>query len=421
MTTETDAIYTSVLLPSARVSMYARDEQSVAGFKSLQSDWRFTRVQLDHHSGGVEDAIAALQSGAPAPSLMIIETDTIDAGFTARLETLAGYCPEGTAAIVIGPVNDVNLYRKLIAMGISDYLVRPVKAETLSFDIARSLIERIGASGSRLVAMMGVKGGVGTTTLAEAIAWGAADILKQKTMLLDASGGWSTLSVGMNFEPATTLLEAVRAVATKNDDSFKRMLFHAGERLDVLSTGGDVMLDDSVDADGFEQLVDKLMTTYPVVVIDLSHSPVALRRIIISRAHQIMLVTVPVLPSLRAARTLLQEIKDLRSDSTTSVDLVVNMAGMAGKQEVSKADLESALDRKPAVFVPFNPALFFSAESEGRKLNSTPEGVGVVRSLLHLLTKIMDSSAGEALGVANDDQGKKSSLSGLLGKLKTKS
>lgn len=420
MTAETDTTYTSVLLPSARVAMYARDEQSVAGFKSLQDDWRFTRVRLEHYPGGVEDAIAALQSGAPAPSLIIIETDTIDDGFTNRLETLAGYCPEGTAAIVIGPVNDVNLYRKLIAMGISDYLVRPVKAETLSFDIARSLIERIGASGSRLIAMMGVKGGVGTTSLAQAVAWGAADILKQKTILLDASGGWSTLSVGMNFEPATTLSEAVRAVVAKNEDSFKRMLFHADERLDVLSSGGDVMLDDSVDADGYEKLVDKLMTTYPVVVVDLSHSPIALRRIIISRAHEIMLVTLPVLPSLRAARTLLQEIKDLRSDSANSVDLVINMAGMAGKQEVSKNDLEGALDRKPAVSVPFNPALFFAAESEGRKLNATAEGTGIVRSLLALLTKVMDRSAGEALGVANDDPGKKTSLSGLLGKLKTK-
>jgi hypothetical protein len=37
------------------------------------------------------------------------------------------------------------------------------------------------------------------------------------------------------------------------------------------------------------------------------------------------------------------------------------------------------------------------------------------------MTKIMDRSAGEALGVAKDDPGKKKPLSGLLGKLKTKS
>jgi pilus assembly protein CpaE len=420
MTTEADTIYTSILLPSARVAMYARDAQSVEGFKSLQADWRFTRVQVEHHQGGVEEAIAAFQNGAPAPALLIIETDTIDDGFTARLETLAGYCPEGTAAIVIGPVNDVNLYRKLIAMGISDYLVRPVKTETLAFDIARSLIERIGASGSRLIAVAGVKGGVGTTILSEALAWGSADTLKQKTVLLDAAGGWSTLSVGMNFEPATTLAEAARAVASKNDDSFNRMLFHAGDRLDVLSSGGDVMLDDGIDSAAYESLVDKLMTTYPVVVVDLSNAPTALRRIIISRAHEIILVTQPILSALRAARSLMQEIKDIRSDSESRVDLIVNMVGMAGKQEVSKSELEGALARKPALSIPFNPSLFIGAESEGRKLSSTPDGAELVRSLLPLLAKVVDGISAETLGPANDGSDKKNALTGLLGKLKTK-
>lgn len=421
MTTDNDSSYTSVLLPSARVAMYARDVQSVEAFKSLQTDWRFARVQIEHHQGGVEEAIAAFQSGAAAPSLIIIETDTIDDSFTARLETLAGYCPEGTAAIVIGPVNDVNLYRKLIAMGISDYLVRPIKTETLSFDVARSLIERIGASGSRLVAMMGTKGGVGTSALAQALAWGSADVLKQKTVLLDAAGGWSTLSVGMNFEPAATLMEAIGATTTHNDDAFKRMLFSASDRLDVLSSGADVMLDDHVTVDGYEALLDKLMKTYPVVIVDLSNAPAALRPIVIRRAHEIMLVTSPLLPSLRAARTLLNEIKDLRSDSESRVDLIVNMTGMATKHEVAKADLEGALERKPSLTVPYNAGLFIGAESEGRKINATSEGADLVRNLSRLLEKVVGPSAGGGMDQDNDDQARKNPLSGMLNKLKTKS
>lgn len=421
MTTETDTSFTSVLLPSARVAMYANDTQTVEGFKSLQGDWRFTRVQLEHFPGGVEEAIAGFQAGMHAPSLIIIETDSIDEGFTQRLETLSAFCPEGTAAIVIGPVNDVNLYRKLIAMGISDYLVRPVKPETLSFDIARSLIDRIGASGSRLIALMGSKGGVGTTVLAQAVSWGAADILKQKTILLDAAGGWSTLSVGMNFEPVTTLAEAIRAAIARNDDSFNRMLFKAGDRLDVLSSGGDVMLEDTVGADGYEVLIDKLMTTYPVVVVDLSHAPIALRRIIISRAHQIMMVTEPLLPSLRSTRTILQELKELRSDSDTRVELIVNRTGMAPKHEVGKNELEGALARKPALFIPFNAALFLSAEGEGRKLNAVAEGHDIVRSLMTLVAKVVDGIDSSSLGTANDDHTKKNALGGLLSKLKTKS
>lgn len=418
--TDTDTSFTSTLLPGARVLMYASDAQSVESFKALQSDWRFARVQLEHHAGGVDQALEALQGGMPSPDLLIIETETIDEGFTKRLEGLADYCSESTSAIVIGPVNDVNLYRRLIGMGISDYLVRPVKQETLSLDIARTLINSLGALGSRLIAVIGAKGGVGSTVIAEAIAWGCADILNQKTALMDAAGGWSTLSIGMNFEPATTLQEAVRAATTNNEDSFNRMLFQAHDKLHVLSSGGDVMLDESVDANGYEILINKLMKTYPIVVIDLSDSPTALQRIVLTRAHHITLVTTPVLPSLRAARTLLNEIKILRNDTDKVLDLAISMAGMAPKQEVPAKDLEAALERRPAVTVPFHPAILSGMENDGRRLTSTPEGAAIVRSLLTMIFRVFEGTGSNTAAIANDDQEKKNPFSAIFKKLKHK-
>jgi pilus assembly protein CpaE len=418
--TETDTSFTSTLLPGARVLMYATDAQSVESFKALQSDWRFARVHMEHHQGGVEKAIETLKGGMASPDMLIIETDTIDESFTQQLEGLSNYCSENTAAIVIGPVNDVNLYRRLIGMGISDYLVRPVKQETLGFDIARTLIERLGASGSHLIAVLGAKGGVGATVIAESLAWGCADILGQKTVLIDAAGGWSTLSIGMNFEPATTLQEAVRAAASNNSDSFNRMLFHAHDKLDVLSSGGDVMLDETVDAASYERLIDKLMMTYPVIVVDLSDSPTALQRIVLSRAHHISLVTSPFLPSLRAARTLLNEMKNLRSDADKITDLVVSMAGLAPKQEVSAKDMEVALERKPAVTIPFNPGLITGTENDGRRMTATPEGAALVRSLLQMISRVLGAKGGGLTAGANDDGDKKNPFSAMLNKLKDK-
>lgn len=414
--TETDTSYTSILLPAAKVALFTNDTQTIDAFQALQSDWRFTRVLLNPYAGGVEEAIRVIAGGV-APDLVIIQTETIDDSFTARLEVLSNHCPEGTAAIVIGPVNDVNLYRKLISMGISDYLVRPIRAETLGFDIARSLIERIGASSSRLVALIGAKGGVGTTVLAQALGWGSADILKQKTILLDAAGGWSSMSVGLNFEPAATLVEAVRAVQAKSDEALERMIEKPDDRLHILSSGADSMLDKTVDATGYETLIDRLMQTYPMVVVDLSHAPSDLMRMVISRAHEIVLVTTPVLPALRAARSLIQEIKDIRSDSESRIDLVVNMAGMTPKLEVPKSDLEAALNRKPALQVNFNSALFGVAEAEGQRLGRIAGGDDIIRQMTRLVLKIVDRPGIDAAIDTPDESGKKKPLGGLLDKL----
>jgi pilus assembly protein CpaE len=419
MSSEEKSHQTMVLLPGARVTLFTRDTESKDAFMALAQDWRFARVGLEVKEGDVDTAIAAFQSET-SPELVLVQSDKIDNSFSGKLEALAGSCAAGTAAIVIGPVNDVNLYRKLVGMGVSDYLVRPLKTATLANDIAATLLNKMGAGESRLIALLGAKGGVGTTVLAEGMAWGLAGKLDQKTFLLDAAGGWSTLSVGMNFEPTTTLAEAVRAASEGNEDSFGRMMFTPTEKLTVLSSGGDVMLEDIVQPEGYEALLNHIMTTYPVVVADLSGSPAALRRAVLTRAHEIVIVTTPVLTAIRAARTLLQEIKQMRGANDTAVDIVINMAGLAPKVEVPKAQIEEGLDRKVAGTIDFSPDLFVRNESEGRKLIDDKEGAEAVEILLKLARKVV-SVADSAAATSPESTESKSGLGRIMSKLKAKS
>ena len=413
---EEEKSYTSVLLPGARVALFTADDETGQAFQALESDWRFARVGLEVISGDVETAIKRYSSAA-SPDLIIIQTESTDEGFSERLEELAGHLSEGTSAIVIGPVNDVNLYRKLVNMGVSDYLVKPVTTPQLANDIAATLIEQIGAGESRLIALIGAKGGVGVSALAEALAWGVSEDLDQKTFLLDAAGGWSTLIVGMNFEPSTTLVEAGRAAVGNNEDSLSRMIYQASEKLFILSSGGDVMLDDTVDAESYETLLGYLMSLYPVVIVDLSGAAAALKRTVLTQAHQTILVTTPTLPSVRAARTLMQEIKDLRGGSLDGVEVVTNMAGASPKFEVPKAQINEGLERAPAVVIPFDPGLFLSTESEALKLGKQPQGEPIVGSLLKMLEKVLAVS----MPAKDMSDKKKIGIGQLLTKLKAKS
>lgn len=371
----------SVLLPEARVDMFSKDENSLAVSQSLAQDWRFARVGVAAHNGDVEAAIAHY-SAHESPDLILIQTDTIDESFTERLGALAEYCSERTSAIVIGPDNDVNLYRQLIDMGVSDYLVRPVQAPVLAEVIAKSLIEKIGVTGSSLVALIGAKGGVGTSVLAEALACGAADIAQKKTLLLDTAGGWSTLSVGMGFEPTTTLAEAVKAAENDDEDNLMRMLHEADARLSVLATGGDVMLENTVLPEQLEALLDMVMARFPVVVSDVSQSSEALQKIVLNRASKIILVSTATLPALRLARTLLHEIKEIRGGDADDIQLLINMQGLAAKNEVSKADIEAAMEMDVAAFVPFEPAVFLGNESESKKLTEDKDGRAIIEENL---------------------------------------
>ncbi len=399
----------SVLLPSASVVVYAKDTDTLDAAAALENDWRFARVKMSCEKGDVHTAIDAYKE-LNSPSLIIIQTDTIDDSFTEELGELAQYCDEGTSAIVIGPDNDVNLYRKLIDMGVSDYLVRPVATSDLAGVIGRALIDKKGVTGSQLIAVMGAKGGVGASAIAQALACGLAEIGGHKTMLMDVSGGWSSMSVGMGFEPSTTLSEAVRAAESKNQDNLKRMLHKANGKLTVLATGSDVMLEQTVTPAQIEMLIDVLMVTYPVLVIDLSQSPEALQKAVLTRANQILVTTTPALPSLRLARSLIQEIREVRGGQGGELSLIVNMQDHAKGCEVSKSDIEKAMEFDVAAYIPFDAKMFMGNESQSKNLCEDKAARAMIeKSLLPIVSGTLghgEKKAAEKIGFMDNVLGK---------------
>lgn len=403
----------TVLLPEASVAVFSQDAQILEASRNIEKDWRFARVRVQVEEGDAHTAIAAYEEFS-SPDIVIVQTDTIDAGFTHTLEALAGNCDEGTSAVVIGPENDVNLYRQLIEMGVSDYLVRPVETPVLADVIAKTLIEKKGVTGSLLIAVEGAKGGVGASLLSEGLACGMSNILKQKTILLDAAGGWSTLSVGLGFEPTTTLSEAVKAAQDGNEDNLKRMMHKVDEELQVLATGGDVMLEHDVSDAQLETLIDMLMAKSPIVIVDLSHSPEALQKVVLARANLTMLVSTPTLPSLRLARSLLSEINDVRGGDIETVRLVINMQGVCPSHEVSKKDIEEAVGHSVSAFLPFAPKAFLGSESSSKKLTDDKEAKALIEEqLLPIVRPFLNLSGKDA----HSARAKGGIFGGFLGKL----
>jgi pilus assembly protein CpaE len=405
---------TSILLPSATVDLFLKDKATMEAARALEGDWRFARVQIRVTEGNVESAIE-LYGETASPEIIMIETDTTDESFIGRLGELSGKCNENTSAVVIGPVNDVNLYRKLTAMGVSDYLVRPVPMDTLGEVIAQSLIEKLGAAGSRLVAVAGAKGGVGTSALSQIIAWGSSEKLGQKTLLLDGAGAWSSLGVGMGFEPVASTAEAIKAVVTKDADSLRRMLYQANDKLSVLATGTEPMLETASSIGQFEEILNMVMASYPVVIVDLSGAIPAVKKTVLTRAHEIIIVTTPILSSLRAARSLMQEAKKIHGGQGANIDLIVNMAGLAPGKEVGKIDIRAAMETEPQAVINFDTKLFIGMENEGKKISSDKAGQEVVDKLMPMIQKIVSRDASPAESV--NDSGL---LGSFLGKLKTK-
>jgi pilus assembly protein CpaE len=160
-----------------------------------------------------------------------------------------------------------------------------------------------------------------------------------------------------------------------------------------------------------------LMVTYPVIIADLSHASENMVNAVISKASQIIVVSTPTLTSLRLARSLIQEIKEHRGGDDKGIEMIVNMQGMAAKNEVPKKDIEQAMEFKVSTMLPFDPGVFVALETQSKKFMSDAKGGEILRkNLLPLVQKILSVAVNES------DAGKEKSgfLGGILGKGKAK-
>lgn len=380
---------TDILLPTAQIAVFSQDKETLLSTAALHKDWRYARVKIKAEAGGVDQAIETYKT-TESPDLLIIQTETIDDAFTDKLGVLSGFCEENTAAIIIGPVNDVYLYRKMIQIGVSDYLVRPIAPDVFSEVIAKALIDRLGVSGSRLIAFIGAKGGVGTSVLTQIGALIASSSLGQKTLLMDAGGGWSPMSVGLGFDPSATLLDVARAVEGGNEDALKRVFYDYDENLKILASGADGMLDISVSGAQYEMMLDYLMVTAPLVFVDLSSSTASIRKAVIARAHHTFIVTAPTVTSLRFCRSIIKEISDVRGGETDALSLIVNKIGMAKGYEMDKlSDISDALEYQADMTIDFVPQVFVKYESSTRDLMQDKDVVANIEKLTRLIARVL--------------------------------
>jgi pilus assembly protein CpaE len=306
----------------------------------------------------------------------------------------------------------VQLYRALTGIGVSDYLVHPVSLYDMAEALSRALLTLLGASGSRLIAVVGAKGGVGTTNLAHIAATVSADRLGQKTFLLDAAAGHSILGSQFGVNPTGTLVEAAKAAIDRDHDTLSRILMAISENLTFLNTGAEPILGNASQQKLFEMLLERMLGQYPVVIADLSSASPAIQASVVARAHGVLFVTTPTVTALSLTRTLIKEVQGMRGNDTANLDLIVNRRGELPSFEVPDKDISEAVGLPITGTIPYMPRHFLKCESEGARPTDGEGGVRAMDALLPAMQALLDVDA-----VVKEPE-KQSLLPGFLKKFK---
>jgi pilus assembly protein CpaE len=250
--------------------VFVSDPDSEGTIRQALSDIGVANEQAEFVSGDASTATDELAQRA-SPRLLVVDISGIEQP-ESRISELARVCEPSTGVVVIGDQNDIRLYRNLKNAGVADYFFKPLVhaliTQTFS-GILKGRASQATAHTGRPVFVLGVRGGVGATTIAVSTAWQLAEAHKRWVMLLDLDISGGNAALQLDREPSHALTEALERPERVDELFLDRGVTHVTPRLDLLASLEPLGEEFSIAEPAVLSLLNNLLGRYRFIFVDI--------------------------------------------------------------------------------------------------------------------------------------------------------
>ena len=343
----------------------------------------FVTVWLECRSDSVrrtfEDMLAShrafliKQTGGPATvDVVCVELDEINPEQT--LASLKGLLEKNPAVEVLltSGRTDSQIMLEAFRIGIKEFLPQPMNRK--EFDAALSRLKdrlkskegRSSANGGKIVAFLGAKGGIGTSTLAVNLAMSLRQLKQEKQVaLVDLNLDDSDLPLFLDLQPGKGFRDLARDIS-RLDATFVQSLMSKHESdLHVLQsglTGTEGATGEPIPGGAALHTLDVMRSMYDHVFVDCGHTLNPETRETLDFASLVVLVTTLSLPSIRRAKQFLQVMRDAEF-AREKVTIVVNRYQSSDAELLQHA--EGLFEQKVGWLVPNDYPMASSSLNKG--------------------------------------------------------
>ncbi len=301
-------------------------------------------------SGNIETATAALAQRA-SPRLLIVDISGLE-NPVAKVNELAEVCEPNTGVIVIGDRNDIVLYRDLKHAGVVEYFFKPLVGNLVTRACNVVLGGETDAPATRtgkLVFVLGVRGGVGATTIAVNTAWYLAETRQRWVMLVDLDLQTGDAALQLDVSPTHALREAFEHPERIDKLFLERAVIQVDHRIDLLASLEPLAETVTIEESAVLTLLERLLNRYRFIFVDLP-PPVAMRMMqVLELPSTCVLVSNGTLASARDVARWRQLIGANTAERTTLH--LLNQQGAPGS--LSDADFARAAGRTADIVIPY--------------------------------------------------------------------
>jgi pilus assembly protein CpaE len=343
-------------------------------------------LQLDDElsfEATLDAALRRLHEGAK-PRVLVIDLSESPAPI-AELSAARAVGGPDLKLLALGTVNDVGLYRDMIAAGATDYLVKPPSRESLA-----ALFEKHASTGGagglgQVIAFMGSRGGVGTTTAAVATAWILAEERKERTALVDLDLHFGTVALKLDTDPGNGLCEALEQPSRIDSLFIERAMIKATDNLRILAAEAAVAEPLIIDTGAIDVLLYELRRKFSWVVVDLPRFVTPIQRVVLSAASRAVVLCERSLAGLRdtiRVQTLLRE-------QAPQTRLFLIESGAHGdRATVGKSEFEKAVGKSLDGILSYDTKAAGAAANAGQPLPLAAPRSAYAREINTLVSNI---------------------------------
>jgi pilus assembly protein CpaE len=353
-------------IPRISIQAFCEDAATAEVLQVAASDRRLAKSHVSVHMGGAPAAVAHYHE-SPTPNLIVIECSLPRAQILAELDRLAECCDSGTKVVIIGRANDVALYRELLKRGVSEYLVAPITPLQLIESLSNLYNNPDTDPVGNVIAFIGAKGGVGSSTVCHNSAWAMSEILKTDVVVADLDLAFGTTGLDFNQDPVQGIAEALQSPERLDEMLLDRLLTKCSERLSIFAAPVVLDRDYDISADACDIVIDIVRQNVPFVAVDLPHTWTPWVKRLLLQADEIVVTAVPDLANLRNAKNLIDLMRQSRTNDGPP-HLVINMAKTPKRPEISAKEFSLALDVAATQVIEFDSETFGLASNNGQMI-----------------------------------------------------
>jgi pilus assembly protein CpaE len=354
------------LIPRVNIHAFCDNQQTAEVMQSASADRRMSRAHVTIQLGGVMAAVQVYQ-GQATPNVLLVESHGSRDAVLSELSQLAQVCQPNTKVIVIGHINDVILYRELMRQGVSEYLVAPLHQLQVIETIANVYRDPKAEPVGKVIAFVGAKGGVGSSTLAHNIAWQMSNRFGTDTVITDLDLAFGTAGLNFNQDASGGIIDALGQPDRVDSTFIDRLLTKLGDKLSLLSAPGGVDRDFNIEAHAVETILNAVRTSVPCVIVDVPNMWAPWIKHTLVHADRVVITATPELASLRNTKNLVDMLKQARPNDRPPI-VVINQFGVPKRPEIPPVEFGKAIGIDIACVIPHDPQSFGTAQSNGQML-----------------------------------------------------